>query len=234
MPAEKLVRATVLIVALVGITPAAQGSPASRADPRRIWRPSASFDLPTPASYGETCGRVGSWCQPPVSGRIPRALRRSLHLPKLRPGAICPTSLGRRIDNDQFAGIALGRGPVRPVIVASAASGGDLAGGVIPFGRWMGSSWHTVKTLWFSEPRYHGPVFIRGRQLRGSAKIAFGEGRPALFDPQLPPGPTLNGTNGWRQWPGGTYIEPWAVTPGRSTAGTSAPSSSSKRSKRSS
>jgi hypothetical protein len=29
---------------------------------------------------------------------------------------------------------------------------------------------------------------------------------PALIDPQLAPGPTLNTQNGWRTWPGGTYL----------------------------
>jgi hypothetical protein len=130
-----------------------------------------------------------------------------LHLPRLRAGAPCPTSLGRRIDNDQFGGTSLGRGPVRPLI---AASGGDLAHGVLPF-RLLpskpssGRGWSAVKTLWFSEPRYRGPVFVRGRQLGGSAKLVFGEA-PTLVDPQWPPQPTRNGTKGWRQWPGGTYI----------------------------
>jgi hypothetical protein len=36
-------------------------------------------------------------------------------------------------------------------------------------------------------------------------KVGFGEG-PSLFDPQLPPAATPNGTKGWRQWPGGTYV----------------------------
>jgi hypothetical protein len=195
------------LLLLVGVSLYIQGSPALRGAPA-VARASAALDLPAPKSYGETCSLVGSWCVTPnpySSNRIPAALRRPLHLPQVRSGGRCPASAGRRIDNDQFAGIALGRGPIRPLIAASAISGGDLQHGVLPFGRVVGTSWRGVKTLWFSEPRYRGPVFIRGRQLGGSAKLVFGEG-PSLIDPQLPPGPTLNGTNGWRQWPGGTYL----------------------------
>jgi hypothetical protein len=89
------------------------------------------------------------------------------------PRGRCPTTSGRMIDNDQFAGVALGRSPARPLI---AASGDDLQHGVLPFRRVAGTRWLAVKTLWFSEPSYRGPVFIRGRQLDGSAKLVFGEG----------------------------------------------------------
>ncbi len=161
--------------------------------------------LPTPQSYGETCSLVGSWCGSSVpSGNIPATLRRRLHLPKVRQGAACPRASGWRIDNDQFAGTALGRGPVTPLI-APPQGAGDVRHGIVPFRRSPGTKWWGVKTLWFSKPRYRGPVFIRGRRLDGTGSIVFGES-PSLVDPQLPPGPTLNGTKGWRQWPGGTYI----------------------------
>ena len=68
---------------------------------------------------------------------------------------------------------------------------------------------HGVKTLWFSMPQYQRPVLIRGRQLDGPHKIVMGEG-PDLVDPQLGPGATLNGLDGWREWPGGTLVR----TPG--------------------
>jgi hypothetical protein len=134
-----------------------------------------------------------------VAGRIPPALERPLRLPRLGRGAKCPTTSGRRIDNGQFGGIALGRGPVEPLI----AMAGDLVHGVIAFHHRNG--WWDAKTLWFSRPGYRGPVLIRGRRLDAPGQIVFGE-QPSLIDPQLPPGPTLNGTNGWREWPGGTFI----------------------------
>ena len=66
------------------------------------------------------------------------------------------------------------------------------------------------KIDWFSLPRYQGPILIRGRRLDQAGKIAFGgeppAGEPELVDPQLPPGRSANGTDGWRQWPGGNLI----------------------------
>jgi len=161
----------------------------------------AAQQLPTPKNYAETCRLVASWCRPePIRGRIPQALRRPLHLPKLTSDGRCPTSSGLKIVNDQFGGMALGPGPVRPLVL----SYGDLAHGVVRFGG-PSHGWWKAKTLWFSDPSYQGPVFIRGRQLGGANKTVFGEA-PSLIDPQLAPRPTLNGTNGWREWPGATYL----------------------------
>jgi len=158
--------------------------------------------FPTPKSYAATCRLVASWCKP-VPGRIPAGLRRPLHLPALDPGAPCPTSSGRQFSNGQFGGIALGSGPVRPLI---SAPGGAPEHGVLALSRQSPRSpWWAIKTLWFSHPRYRGPVLVRGRRLDGPAKVVFGE-EPSLIDPQLPPGPTINGTHGWREWPGGTFV----------------------------
>jgi hypothetical protein len=158
----------------------------------------SAVGLPTPRSYAETCKLVGSWCTP-VAGQIPSSLRRPLRLRSLERGARCPTTSGHRIDNGQFGGIALGRGPVEPLI----AMAGHPERGVIAFHRRR--RWWDAKTLWFARPYYRGPVFIRGRRLDGPDRIVFGE-QPSLIDPQLPPGSTINGTGGWREWPGGTFI----------------------------
>lgn len=194
-------RVLTLLIALV-LAGSGCGGSSSKAPPAVRQAPTGAsaraVGLPTPSGYAQTCRLVSSWCTP-VAGQIPRALRRPLRLPGLRRGAKCPTSSGRRLDNGQFGGIALGRGPVEPLI----AMAGDLEHGVIAFHR--GNGWWDAKTLWFSRPRYRGPVFIRGRRLDGPGRIVFGE-QPSLIDPQLPPGPAINGTNGWREWPGGTFI----------------------------
>jgi hypothetical protein len=65
--------------------------------------------------------------------------------------------------------------------------------------------WYSVKTLWFGQPSYQGPLLIRGRRLDASGRIVMGEA-PSVIDPQLPPGPTVNDVNGWRTWPGATYL----------------------------
>jgi hypothetical protein len=91
----------------------------------------AAASVPVPQSYAETCRLVGSWCEP-VAGSVPAKLRRPLHLPHIGAGQRCPTSSGQRFANDQFSGIVLGRGPVRPLI---SANGGDPRHGALPFVR---------------------------------------------------------------------------------------------------
>jgi hypothetical protein len=147
-------------------------------------------------------------CSGSPAGQIPRALRRPLHFPKLGLYGACPASIGREIDNTQFSGIALGNGPVRPLI---ARTGSDLKHGVVAFSRSQGKSrWWVEKIDWFAFPSYQGPILMRGRRLDRAGKIAFGgeppSGEPELVDPQLPPGPSANGTDGWREWPGGNLI----------------------------
>ena len=112
---------------------------------------------------------------------------------------------GAQYANDQFGGVALGHGPVQPLIVPNRSSDVRPAlRGELRF--WHGDQgWHQLKTLWFGLPSYQGPVLIRGRQLDGTNPVVFGEA-PALVDPQLPPGPTVNGRHGYREWPGATWL----------------------------
>jgi hypothetical protein len=65
--------------------------------------------------------------------------------------------------------------------------------------------WLFLKTLWFSFPRYQGPVLIRGAQLDGDHEVVFGE-TPTLAELEGPAGPTVNGGHGFREWPGGTWL----------------------------
>jgi hypothetical protein len=151
---------------------------------------------------------VSTWCQlSPTPGGVPDALKRPLHLPSVSPGQSCPTTSGQSISNDSFGGIALGDGPVQPLVGSRWWKLNER--GVLVFARPRRrdplKSWRSLKTLWFAQPGYQGPVLIRGRQLDGPHETVFGEG-PTVIDPQLGPGPTLNGTNGWREWPGGTWL----------------------------
>jgi hypothetical protein len=165
--------------------------------------PNTEPSLPAPPSYGETCRLIGSWCEADQrSGGIPESLRRPLALPSLAPGGRCPTSSGQSFDNGQFGGTALGEGPVQPLLATPVAVAGH---GVLVFRPAEQPRWYAIKTLWFARPDYQGPVFIRGRQLDGSHKTVFGEA-PVLIDPQMGPGATINGADGWREWPGGTWL----------------------------
>jgi hypothetical protein len=136
---------------------------------------------------------------------VPASLRTPLALPTVSPAGTCPVTGGTRYANAQFGGVALGEGPVRPLIVPNRGAGIPPAlRGVLRF-RPGQDGWHQLKTLWFSAPAYQGPVLIRGRQLDGADPVVFGEA-PAVMDPQMPPGPTVNGANGYREWPGATWL----------------------------
>jgi hypothetical protein len=49
-------------------------------------------------------------------------------------------------------------------------------------------------------------VRIRGARIDAPGSIAFGEG-PDQEELIFPPGPTVNGRDGWREAPGGTYVK---------------------------
>jgi hypothetical protein len=175
-----------------------------------VWTmgPNPEPRLPVPQSYADTCRLVSSWCGiDPGPGAVPDSLRRALALPSVPAGAPCPTTAGEYFANSQFGGIALGEGPVQPIVGRRLATA--LRGTLTfrPYAQARG--WYFLKTLWFARPEYHSSVLIRARQLNGTHGVAFGEG-PALADPQMGPGATLNGIDGWREWPGGT----WLRTPG--------------------
>jgi hypothetical protein len=154
----------------------------------------------------EACSPRSEWCTPRPT-QIPVALRRPLHLPILDPGQGCPTTRGHTYANDLFGGIALGVGPVRPLIaVRKKHDAAPALEGVLRFYPFYADrSWHSLKTLWFAAPSYRGPVLIRGRQLDGSHVTVFGE-QPTIVDPLLRAGPTANGRDGFREWPGASYL----------------------------
>jgi hypothetical protein len=176
-----------------------------------VWAmgPNSEPTLPAPQSYAETCQLV--WCTlDPTTGGVPDALRRPLDLPSVQPGDVCPATGGQHFENGQFGGIALGHGPVQPLLApVTNADRTQAQQGVLVFRPMERPGWSAIKTLWFSSPDYQGPLYIRGRQLDGTHTPAFGES-PSLVDPQIGPGATLNGIDGWRTWPGAT----WLRTPG--------------------
>jgi hypothetical protein len=163
----------------------------------------ASSPPTVPTSYNQTCELVSSWCSPPVTGSLPSTLRRPLLLPVVKPGQPCPVSHGREFSNSQFGGFAVGKGPVQPLVAGRHAVSWAVIR-LTPFFNY-GKGWYAVKTLWFGQPGYQGPLLIRGRRLDGTGRVVMGEG-PSVIDPQIPPGLTVNGTGGWREWPGGTWL----------------------------
>jgi hypothetical protein len=137
------------------------------------------------------------------TGPIPAVLNRPLHFPALRPGQRCPASPGKPVNTADFGGVALGTGPVRVLV---GGTGDDLRRGIADLINPTSSPpWLALKTLWFSLPRYQGPFVIRAHRLGRPGPVALGEG-PAVAPLVVPPGPTLNGTGGWREAPGGLWM----------------------------
>ena len=162
--------------------------------------------LAVPATYQQACATESAICVQgaggsPPTGAIPAALNRPLHFPAFRPGQRCPASPGHPIATADFGGTALGNGPVRVVI----ASVGDLRHGVADLSPSSSPPWLALKTLWFSEPVYQGPFIIRSKRLGRPDAVALGEA-PTVAPLVVPPGPTLNGTSGWREAPGGLWV----------------------------
>jgi hypothetical protein len=167
---------------------------------------SSSVGLSQVRSPQAGCPDSADWCQIALEA-VPSQLRRPLDLPEVPSASACPADDGYPYDNDQFGGFALGRPPLQPLIGLNRPRDATaIRQGVLRFrSNPEEPGWYQIKTLWFAWPSYLGPALIRGRQLDGANPILFGES-PTLTDPFLSAGPTANGGDGFRQWPGGTWI----------------------------
>jgi hypothetical protein len=105
---------------------------------------------------------------------------------------------------------ALGRGPVHPV---SRGIPRFLDFFPPPRGSPLArSGWWSNETMWVSEPRYSGPVLVRGRMLHGSARVGFGIRMRPAWELHLPAGAWDEAHGPVRIW--GTRIRPpknWRV-----------------------
>jgi len=115
---------------------------------------------PPPASQGL---RVGPDPER-TRTRIPRALRRPLHIPEPRPDGTCPVS-ARHVVSAQFSP-ALGPGPVYPAIFDEQSTL-HYGSAVFP------PPWTGQKVLWIVGPEYRGPILIRGHQIGGTWWVGF-------------------------------------------------------------
>lgn len=163
--------------------------------------------LPSPTAYEDACSLVGAWCGR-SSGVVPPALLRRLDLPEVASNAECPATPAEALpQGGQFAGVSLvAPGPVRPLFADLSADRRRSRATMKPApGVGPGGGWHSVKTLWFSPATYQGPVLIRGQRLDEPGPVAFGEGPTSAWLLGAP-GPTINGGDEFRQWPGGTFV----------------------------
>ena len=161
-----------------------------------------------PTSYQSACASAAeaAICLPTASGAIPRELDHALHFPTLRNGQTCPVSSGRRVSNPVASGVALGARPVRAVLGTT----GDIVHGIADLDANGVSGWRMIKTLWYVEPSYNGPVIIRAKRLDAAGPVIMGGSGalPASATPLvIPPGPTVNSELGWRAAPSGTWAK---------------------------
>ena len=196
-----------IALALAGLMASACGGSRASHTATHGAPPSLPSGLAVPTSYQEACANEAVCVN--SSGEVPRVLNRALHFPSVKAGARCPATPGAPISTPYFAGMALGVGPVRPLI----ASAGDVRHGIADLDPANTPGWREFKTLWFSVPAYQGPFVIRAKRLDGDGPIVLGGSGalPTTVLPLLvPPGPTVNGGGGWRTVPSGT----WAKRPG--------------------
>ena len=167
-----------------------------------------SEGLVMPTTYQRACASAveASSCPPTSSGAIPHELDPASHFPTLRDAQSCPASTGRHVSNPVADGLALGAGPVRAIL----ATAGDIVHGSADLDGNGVSGRRTIKTHWYVEPSYHGPVLIRVKHLDAAGSVVMG-GSGALSASAtplaIPPGPTVNSALGWRVAPSGTWAK---------------------------
>lgn len=108
-----------------------------------------------------------------------------LDLPTVAPGAACPRTPGGRPNPD--VGIALGSGPVYPVLGFEDNHVPPAPKGVVPLyadERKGSAYWH--KTLWAVAPDYDGPVLIRGAGINPPRTIWFAYDERQLRELEFP------------------------------------------------
>jgi hypothetical protein len=65
----------------------------------------------------------------------------------------------------------------------------------------------SIKTHFFSVPAYQGPFLVRAKRLDQPGIIRLGGVPTDTARLVVPPGQTLNGTNGWREIPYFTFVK---------------------------
>jgi hypothetical protein len=130
--------------------------------------------------------------------------QRPLHIEKREAGNSCPTLRPHNLS--PAFGPGLGDGPVYPV--------GFTRRGVLHFeypppknSIFAGSDWGGQKVLWVSDPKYDGPILIRGAQIDGTNQLRFGLVGPTILEElAFPHHRAENWSGGWRNFPSYTRL----------------------------
>jgi hypothetical protein len=120
-----------------------------------------------------------------------KKLRRPLHIPRIAPGAPCPTTGAKRFEALPAFPV-LAREGNRPVLHFNY----PLPRGSIDYG----SPWSAQKVMWVVRARYRGPLLIRGRQLDGPHDLRFEQGQIPPASRRIPAG------SGVRRYPSTTRV----------------------------
>jgi hypothetical protein len=124
--------------------------------------------------------------------------QRPLRVPTISPGAACPKATGRVVAPEY--GPALGNGPV--YAVGMGTEGVMSLTGAMEEGGWL-----FAKVLWAADPKYKGPILVRGRQVDGTSELRFDQGSDPPRELRLHTETARNGTaSGWRDWPSYTRL----------------------------
>ncbi len=160
----------------------------------------------TPSQSSTTSGGSTSGtgkADPETGYAVPLALWRAFQPPALVRGTCRPAT---EHPLSPAFGPGLGSGPIYPV-------GTD--NGVLPVrfppdpsSDFAGSDYSGQKVLWVGDPRYQGPVLIRGRPVDGSANaVRFERGVSPQSAMQFRPGlGTAVSDTEWRNWPSYTRV----------------------------
>jgi hypothetical protein len=147
-----------------------------------------------------------------ASGPFQILRERELDLPRSRASQPCELEYYATHIRGVPAEAALGRGPVDPVF-PGIPRGLDL----FPAARdstFVQSRWRGAEVLVVSEPRYQGPVLLRGGQIDGRHRLGFGHDERPNWELRLPGG-QWESTEHLKIWNGRTVRLPagWRVQP---------------------
>jgi len=142
--------------------------------------------------------------QQPTATTLAGLQQRPLHIEKLKAGELCPVLRPHSLS--PAFGPGLGDGPVYPL--------GFSRSGVLHFeypppknSTFAGSDWGGQKVLWVSNPKYDGPILIRGLQIDGSHQLRFGQGGATILrELAFPRHAADNWAGGWRNFPSYTRL----------------------------
>ena len=149
----------------------------------------------------QACRRFGNCDGPTHWDAVVLALeQRPLQLSAMEADAACPEPVIRSVAGHDFQ--VIGEGPVYSLFYLRAIG----VNGNVAVAK---DDWHWNKVVWARDPRYRGPVVIRGRQLDGPATLRFqwmrdGDPSPELAHASLHVPPYSPGisrlTDGSGQW----------------------------------